>query len=338
MNESIRILVEEGSQTAEARRAARNMAQEQGFDESLAEQVAIVVTEACTNLLKHAGRGEILVTDGASDGDECWLEVLALDRGPGMSDLNRCLRDGYSTGSSPGEGMGAIMRLSSTSDFYTVPAKGTAILARWSSRAAAQNGHDYPQRLSVGAVNVPKPGEQVCGDSWGIEQTGDLFTILVADGLGHGVEAHAASQEAVRMLHTNPDLPPKVLLERVHQALRSSRGAAIAIARIDFPRRQILFSGVGNISAQINSGIKTNQHLVSVNGTAGHQAHAIREFSYPWPKDGLLVLHSDGLATSAALTGYAGLAQREASLIAGVLYRDFNRGHDDATVVVAKAS
>jgi anti-sigma regulatory factor (Ser/Thr protein kinase) len=340
MGESVRIVVEEGSKIAEARRAARGMAVELGFDESLAEQVAIVVTEACTNLLKHAGRGEILITKVAADqpDDEVRLEVLALDRGPGMSDLNRCLRDGFSTGGSAGEGMGAIVRLSNASDFYTVPEKGTAIFARWISRAAVTHAHVDSKQVRVGAVNVPKPGEEVCGDSWGVEQHDGQTTILVADGLGHGPEARAASLEAVRMLHANPDLRPKVLTERVHQALRSSRGAAVAVARIDPREGTVVFSGVGNISGQIHSGGKANQHLVSVNGTAGHQSQGIREFKYPWPADGLLVLHSDGLTSSAGLTGYAGLATREASLIAGVLYRDFNRGHDDATVVVAKAA
>jgi serine phosphatase RsbU (regulator of sigma subunit) len=234
--------------------------------------------------------------------------------------------------------MGAIMRLSRTSDFYTVPEKGTAILARWSSRAAVPQNRDESKLICVGGVNVPKPGEDVCGDSWGVEQNEDQTTILVADGLGHGLEAHSASVEAVRMLHAHPDLPPKALTERVHQALRSSRGAAVAVARIDSRRGTIVFSGVGNISAQINGGEKACQHLVSVNGTAGHQSQGVREFNYRWPQDGLLLLHSDGLTSSTGPTGYAGLATRECSLIAGVLYRDFNRGHDDATVVVAKAA
>lgn len=340
MSESIRVVVEEQSQTAEARRTARRMAGELGFDESLAEHVAIVVTEACTNLLKHAGRGEILVTKFPAEkaGDESWLEVLALDRGPGMSDLNRCLRDGFSTGSSAGQGMGAIVRLSSAADFYTVPEKGTAILARWRSRSEFPRFTVNPGKLNIGAVNVPKPGEEVCGDSWGVEQAEDHTTILVADGLGHGPDAHSASREAVRMLHAHPELSPKALTERVHHALRSSRGAAVAVARIDTRLGLLTYAGVGNISGQISSGAKTNQHLVSVNGTAGHTSQGIREFTYPWPEGAVLVLHSDGLTTGAALSGYAGLAAREPSLIAGVLYRDFNRGHDDATVVVAKAA
>jgi anti-sigma regulatory factor (Ser/Thr protein kinase) len=332
--ETIRILVEDRSQTAEARRIARNMASALGLDEEKAERIAISVTEACTNILKHAVRGEILAHT-SEDGSA--LEILALDRGPGMTNLEQCLRDGFSTGGSPGQGLGAIARLSSASDFYSVTGQGTAILARWSAGSNGQ--HPKPSdKMRIGVVNVPKPGQLVCGDSWGVEQTDDTTIVLVADGLGHGPEAQAASLEAVRMLHLNPALEPKELIERCHQALRSTRGAAVAVARIDRARGKLVYCGVGNISAQIYSGSKAGQHLVSVNGTAGHQSQRLQEFNYPWPGHGMLVMHSDGLASSTNVEAREGLALRDASLIAGVLYRDFARGNDDATVVVAKTA
>jgi len=337
---SIRMVIEESSRTAEARRVARKMADDLGFDETEAERIAIVVTEVCTNLLLHATRGEILLTptEAHPEVGHGGLELLALDRGPGMGDLNQCLRDGFSTGGSAGQGLGAIMRLSSDSDFYSGKGIGTAILARWSGIPKSKRGssQDSGRGISVGGVNVPKQGEEVCGDSWGVEQTDDATVILLADGLGHGIDARMASCEAVRILRMNPRLSPKELTERVHQALRSLRGAAVAVARIDLARQRLTFSGVGNISAQIRSGGKASQHLVSVNGTAGHQANGLREFGYPWPDHGILVLHSDGLTTSATLDNQNGLSMRDPSLIAGVLYRDFNRGNDDATVVIAK--
>ena len=140
------------------------------------------------------------------------------------------------------------------------------------------------------------------------------------------------------MLRLNPNMPPAELLERAHQALRSTRGAAISVARIDLEKGTLAFAGVGNVSAQIYSGARAGQHLVSVNGTAGHQINRIREFSYPWPEDGMLVMHSDGLSTNAGLEKHSGLSLHDPSLIAGVLYRDFTRRNDDATVVVAKAA
>lgn len=338
MGESVRILVEETSKTAEARRFARNMATKMGLTETVSEQVSIVVTEASTNLLKHAGRGEIIL-HSSSEGLETTplLDVLALDQGPGMRNLQQSLQDGYSTGSTAGHGLGAIVRLSQDSDFYTVPQKGTGILARWWTETPKPSAPGHGT-LRISAVNLPKPGEEVSGDAWGAVHYGDSVVILLADGLGHGLEANIASVEAVRILRLHPDLPPAILLQRVHSALRSTtRGAAVAVARVDLAHQQVTFAGVGNISARIYSGSEPRYSLVSGNGTAGHQTERIQEFAYPWPTDGLLQLHSDGLSTGAGLEPYPGLYLRDPALIAGVLYRDFARGRDDSTVVVAKA-
>jgi anti-sigma regulatory factor (Ser/Thr protein kinase) len=338
MGGSLRILIDEASKTAEARRFARGLAANMGLSETAAEQVSIVVTEACTNLLKHAGRGEIIL-HSSFEGREATtgLDLLALDQGPGMRNLQQSLQDGFSTSSTSGHGLGAIVRLSQASDFYTVPQKGTGILARWWSRPPKPASPGHPGTLQISSVNLPKLGEEVSGDAWGAVHLADSVVILLADGLGHGLEAHTAASEAVRMLRLHPDLPPAALLERVHGALRSTRGAAVAVARIDLQYAKLTFAGVGNISGRIYSGSEPRHGLASVNGTAGHQVHKLQEFSYPWPADGLLQLHSDGLLSATGLESYPGLSQRDPALIAGVLYRDFARGRDDSTVVVAKA-
>ena len=211
-------------------------------------------------------------------------------------------------------------------------------MARW--RAPNQRRHDAfgTAGLHVGAVNVSKYGEEFCGDSWRAEQIGEISTFLVADGLGHGYDASQASLEAVRILRDNPDMLPASLIDLAHRALRSLRGAAVSVARIDRAQRKVTFSGLGNVAAHIYAGLGRSQHLVSVNGTAGHHAARIREFSYPWPADGFSVMHAAGLARGAILDAPPALALRDPALIAGILYRDFSRGHDDATVMVAKAA
>jgi len=78
------------------------------------------------------------------------------------------------------------------------------------------------------------------------------------------------------------------------------------------------------------------RHLVSHNGIVGHQYRHLSEFTYPWTKEAVLVLHSDGIRSQWDLSAYPGLLSRDSSLIAGVLFRDFTRGRDDATIVVVK--
>ncbi|MEP6961487.1 MAG: serine/threonine protein kinase, partial [Acidobacteriota bacterium] len=80
-----------------------------------------------------------------------------------------------------------------------------------------------------------------------------------------------------------------------------------------------------------------SRHMVSLNGTAGMEFRtSFREFRYPWPAGAALVMHSDGLTARWEFEQYPGLLQRDAVLICGVLWRDFSRKNDDATVVVVK--
>lgn len=339
-HETLDFRVEDGSQTAEVRRAAIQLAEDLGHDETAAERVAIVVTELCTNLLKHAGGGRLLVSDATGDesGGET-VQVLAVDNGPGMRDIPECFRDGYTTSTSPGNGLGAVGRLSSTVDVYSVPGQGTGLLAR-----VGRNGkNDREKRtaktgLSTGVVRVRKPGQDVCGDDWILTVDYPRHTVVVADGLGHGYDAAKASGEAVRVASKYNALRPKDLVDIIHTSLRSTRGAAIGVAQIDVDRGTIAFSGAGNIAACVVPSGDRAQHLVSVNGTAGHEIRRLQEYSYPWTGDGVLLMHSDGLSARWNLSAYPGLLAHDPALIAGILYRDHCRHTDDATVVAVRAA
>jgi hypothetical protein len=174
----------------------------------------------------------------------------------------------------------------------------------------------------------------MCGDAWALCRRQAGGTLLVADGLGHGPLAAAASREAARVFREWPETPTAAL-KMVHAALRPTRGAAVAVCEVDCDRDQISFAGIGNIAGVIFAN-GASRSLVSHNGIVGQQMRMLREFTYPWPSDAVLVLYSDGLATHWTLDEYPGLAARHPGLIAGVLYRDFARHRDDVVVVVAK--
>src|SRR3954470_18394666 len=125
---SVSIQVETADQAGEARRRAARLAAALRLDETTAGRLALVVTECANNLWKHGGGGEILLNPMAPDA--FGVDVLALDRGPGMRDVGRCFQDGYSTAGSAGTGLGAIQRLSAECEVYTADGKGTALLAR----------------------------------------------------------------------------------------------------------------------------------------------------------------------------------------------------------------
>jgi anti-sigma regulatory factor (Ser/Thr protein kinase) len=322
--------VRDTSAAGYARRAAADLAQDLGFSTTQAGRLGIVVTEAAINVVKHGGGGELFLRTLGSNGMR-GIGLLALDRGPGISNLADAMRDGFSSAGTPGTGLGAIRRLSTLFDIYSAPGAGTALVATvWPGTPPAPG----PGPLASG-INVPYPGEHVSGDAWALATTPERTLVLVADGLGHGARAAAASEAAVAIFRERTDRQPVEILEAVHDGLRPTRGAAVAIAEVSRRRDVVRFAGIGNIAGTVLSGDRT-WSLVSHHGTAGHDVRRVQEFSYPWPPGATLVLHSDGLVSHWTLDRYPGLAARHPMLIAGILYRDFRRGRDDTTVVVLR--
>ena len=319
------------SQVGQARRAAAQLSASLSFDETHAGRAALVMTEVATNLVKHGGGGDVIAR-GFGTGTSAGLQILALDRGQGIENLGESMRDGFSTTGTQGTGLGAVRRLSSRFDIYSQVGAGTAVLSEvWAGTPMAEG-------LELGAVSVPKRGETACGDGWAAAHGHRSSTVMVVDGLGHGVLAAEAATEAIRAFHGAIAQEPRGIVQTIHAALRPTRGAAVAVTRIDYVAKVARFVGVGNIAGLVISERSPARHMVSHNGIAGHEARRIDEFTYPWPADGLLVMHSDGLTQKWELDRYPGLGRKHPALIAGVLYRDFHRHHDDATIVVARAS
>ena len=319
------VAVDDATQAGAARRVASAIARPAGLGEEAEGRLAVVVTELATNLARHAGGGLLLLRSLAAG-----VEVMAVDRGPGIPDVAAALHDGFSTSTTPGTGLGAVRRLAGEFDLYSRAAGGTVVMARlWAGEAPRHT-------LALGAVCVAHPGEEVSGDDWGARELAQGCSLMVADGLGHGPLAREAAQTALSAFRTaSLDDPPARTIEDCHAALRATRGAAVALARIDAGAGQVRYAGVGNIAAAVFDGTDV-QRMVSLNGTAGLGVVRSREFTYRWTRGSVLVMTSDGLQTRWSLGDHPGLAARDPSVIAGVLFRDHSRGRDDATVVVVK--
>src|SRR4030095_16501731 len=241
--------------------------------------------------------------------DRRGIELLALDKGPGIANVGESMRDGVSSSGTPGTGLGAIARMADFHDLYSHPAHGTAVLARfWSDPA----GTARVRRIAVGGLSVARAGERVCGDDWTLVRRADGLSLMVADGLGHGPDAAEAAREATRVFRGRALDGPAAALQMTHDALRSTRGAAAALGDIDDARGVVTYSGGGNSAGAVLAG-----------GTRRDLMRTFSEFTYPWPGDALMVLPSDGLVLHWTLEAYPGLAGRDASLVAGVLYPEF---------------
>ncbi len=322
--------MDDSSQVGEARRFAAALCEEQAFNEVQQGRAGIVVNELGNNLVKYARNGKLLfrklnVNYGTG------LEILAIDSGPGM-DASRALRDGYTTGSTPGTGLGAVRRQSDVFDLYSQAETGTVILSQIFATDEAKN---LERTFDEGAVCSPLKSEPVSGDDWATSARDGEISLLVADGLGHGLLANKAAEEALSAFRANLASPLDHRLQLIHGRLKSTRGAAVFLAHVR--PSAVDFAGVGNIRAVIvnASGTKT---LISQNGTAGLQMRSAKILTQTWNGDGYLILHSDGVTSRWDLARYPGILTRHPAILAGLIYRDALRGSDDATVVVIARS
>jgi anti-sigma regulatory factor (Ser/Thr protein kinase) len=325
------VQVADPSHAGEARRETLRIVEHLGLDEKRSGGAAIVASEMATNILKHAEQGTILLQEVGKNGSR-GFQALALDKGPGIQDIAAALVDGQSSAGSLGIGLGAMRRLADTFDFYSVPGSGTAVLCEfW--RGGKET--TLKPRVHTGTISTPYPGEISNGDGWIVKTSGDCVIFMVVDGLGHGILASEAAREGERIILESSSDSPAVLLQDCHDGLIKTRGAAMGIATLDQNNGLLRFAGVGNIGGSIASP-DSSHGLAFHNGTLGHQMQRVQEFTYEWNPDSLLVMHSDGIGTRWNLNSYPGIWGKHPSLIAAVLYRDFIRSRDDATVLVAR--
>ncbi|GAA2260974.1 anti-sigma regulatory factor [Actinomadura luteofluorescens] len=326
--DAIWLRAEEPSAAAGARRQAVRMAERLGFAGERLGQIQLAVTEAATNLAKHAVQGEILVRI-VRTGEEAALELVCVDRGPGITDVPASRLDGHSTSGTLGLGLGSIERLADRTGMHSLPGVGTVLFAGFSrlgGGAAAAPGPPFA------GLTRPIDGEEECGDAYAARLDGGTVYAMVCDGLGHGPMAARAAREAVAAMR-EAALParPIDLLRLVHQRLGATRGGAVAVAAVDSAAGAVRFAGLGNVAGWI-VGPDRRHGMISVPGIAGAKTRTMREHAYDLPRDAVVVLHSDGLTDKWDAAGRPG-PSRDPLLIAADLLRSAGVRHDDRCVL-----
>jgi anti-sigma regulatory factor (Ser/Thr protein kinase) len=296
------------------------------FPSARADKLALAVTEAASNLHKHARDGSLLLCVNR-DAEAPGIELVTIDAGPGVRDVGAAMRDGHSTAGTLGIGLGAIRRLADFSDLYSMPGHGTALIARFWPEPG-------PPAIRCAGLIRPMTGETECGDVFGVIEADGTVTAMLCDGLGHGPLAAAASAQALAAVLEEPAGEPAVLLERAHRRMSGTRGGAVGIVQLSGQLAR--FAGLGNVAASILSAGK-RQSMLSVPGIAGYQARTIRQFDYKVPPGAAIILHSDGISSRWQVDAMPGVDARDPLLIAAVLLAEAGIHRDDAGVLVLKS-
>ncbi len=320
------LAVEDVSAVAACRAAALAMASQLQFPASRADQLALAVTEAASNLHKHARQGSLLLCVNR-DAEVPGIELVTIDAGPGLRDVSAAMRDGHSTTGTLGIGLGAIRRLADFSDLYSRPGHGTALIARfWPAPG--------PPAIRCAGLVRPITGEAECGDAFGVIRRDDVVTAVFCDGLGHGPLAAAASARALAAVLDEPASEPAALLERAHRRMSGTRGGAVAVVQV--AGQVARFAGLGNVAGFVLSA-GSRKSMLSVPGIAGYQARAFRQFDYEVPPGAAVILHSDGISSRWEVAAVPDVETRDPLLIAAVLLAEAGIHRDDAGIVVLKS-
>lgn len=322
------IAIIDSTSVGEARRAAAATAARLGLNETRAGELGILATEVSRNVLIHGGGGQVIVA-GLQNHVGPLVQILALDKGSGIENVPQAMQDGYSTAGTMGAGLGAMKRLATHFEIFTGRG-GTMVLLELGTTAPSEH-------VQCAGIALPYPGERMCGDGWYCERAADRTIAVLADGLGHGLGAAEAAQEAIATFRQRHSVSPGEILNDIHDALKKTRGAVAGLVEICPAKGTLTYAGVGNISASLISR-GASRSLVSHNGTLGMTVQRIQEFHTEWNSDSVFVMHSDGLQTRWDLSSYAGLISRHPALICGALIRDFRRQRDDASIIVLKAA
>lgn len=190
-------------------------------------------------------------------------------------------------------------------------------------------------KISWGAALRPKLGQSVSGDAYVVlPYHPDRLLAAVIDGLGGGEAAAEAAHRAVAVLESDPASDLADLMRRADRALLGSRGAVMALLRLDANTRTAEFVGVGNVGAQVYSDLLIKP--ISKNGIVGYRLPQLLRLAYTYNSGDTFVLYSDGISSRFTTEAPPDLRQSPQQIADEILAR-FGKDNDDATVVVVRS-
>ncbi|HET9747104.1 MAG TPA: SpoIIE family protein phosphatase [Chitinophagaceae bacterium] len=322
------------SYQAVIRSELRNRALAAGFIGHRLGEVEIIIAEITTNLIKHAGKDCHILARILKEG-KGGLELIAMDSGPGIRRPLKMMQDGESTKNTLGQGLGAIQRLSNHFDLYSMPGWGTILY----SRIHVDKKHNTaPEKFEISVLSIAKEKQVLNGDAWCMVNDGKKIRLVVIDGLGHGAAAHNAAQLAVTAFKQFPKKNPTEQLKSLHESLRKTRGAVATVVYVDVKNRQLMYSGVGNISMKVISAVNVHG-CFSYNGIVGHiMPVSLNDHLLQWNNEtDTIIMHSDGLTGRWDVKKYPGIMQHSLVMLCAALYKDHSRGNDDTTILIGRS-
>jgi serine/threonine-protein kinase RsbT len=135
VGDETRIAISSDSDIVTARQTGRGLALQLGFSSTDLALIATAISEVARNMSNYAGGGEIVMELSQGENGRQGIVIIAVDRGPGIPDIDLAMKDGYSTGNGLGLGLPGSRRLMDEFEVQSEPGKGTKItMKKWRPR------------------------------------------------------------------------------------------------------------------------------------------------------------------------------------------------------------
>lgn len=337
----MKLLIEQGvkgeSGLVLLRSKLRAVSRRMGFSDLKREHMELVCNEMVTNQHKFAG-GNGLVQIWETNNPAPALDMLAFDYGKGILNVQGALQDGYTTAGTMGKGLGAIRRLSSQSEIYSLPIEqskdsdwhGTAVWSRFNCDEAEPNYfHD------MGCYLRSYQDSTFNGDLVQVRTGTTRTRWLHMDGLGHGREAAEVVDGIGYFIDEKSPLDG--LMQRLSARLQGTRGAVAMVCEVDTVSREMSICGVGDMVAYLI--VNGEKKAISFSpGVLGHAHRTLETLRFPFPNQALLITASDGLRRSMTLRTFPDLWRLHPQMIALVLGQVMGRHNDDRSVFTIRVN
>jgi anti-sigma regulatory factor (Ser/Thr protein kinase) len=325
--------IQDRSFVAFVKREIHNAAVQELFNVSRVGVIDIAVAELTSNIIKHAGNGELLYRF-SKENDIKVFEIICIDNGPGIKDISHAMKDGVSTTKTLGQGLGALERLSDTFQVYSIVKWGTVCYCKIYSQVNIPPAE--PVLIRFKALNVSKPGQTLSGDGFQVIQNTNYTKVLMGDGLGHGKEAHDAVQLAITHFKISVEIEPSEILQSIHTPVKKSRGLVGTVVIADHREKKWKICGIGNIATRLYEGL-VNKNYVSYNGIIGlNIPSTLKNHEASLGKHQCLIMSSDGIKTRWELSQFPSILRYDPLMLAAVIYKDCARKNDDMSILIGR--
>jgi len=179
------------------------------------------------------------------------------------------------------------------------------------------------------------PGQSTSGDRCLVQEHASGALLAVVDGLGHGHEAAAVAELALRALRSRADASVVHLVNLCHEALRGTRGVTMSLASFNARDRTVTWLGVGDVSGLVLRGDAGNgfSRLLLRGGMVGVKLPTLQVSTLPVRSGDTLVFVTDGVAGDFERELDAKLPVRA---LADAIIEHHSRTTDDALILIAR--